>query len=188
MADSCSARNLPERTDGLRHWITCTQVKIHLTTAIRCKLSKQINLKKPQKLDWREIIHYSHGKIISLLKHVCCVSYREWHILESGGNIRVFKHRQPITVQKSTWGSLRMSPWAQRAQEEQQLAEVTGMTKMEEHNSFQIQKCLMALKCYFNGDHMLTFKHNSTALLNMVVFNFSLYFTFFYPTLSKTIK
>lgn len=81
-----------------------------------------------------------------------------------------------------------MSPWAQRAQEEQQLAEVTGMTKMEEHNSFQIQKCLMALKCYFNGDHMLTFKHNSTALLNMVVFNFSLYFTFFYPSLSKTIK
>lgn len=108
--------------------------------------------------------------------------------LESGGNIRVFKHRQLITVQKSTWDSLRMSPWDQGAQEEQLLAKVTGMTKMEEHNSFQIQKCLMALKCYFNGDHMLTFKHNSTALLNMVVFIFLLYFTSFYPTLSKTIK
>lgn len=41
--------NLPERrTDGLRHWITCTQVKTRLTTATRCKLSKQINLKKPR--------------------------------------------------------------------------------------------------------------------------------------------
>lgn len=59
-------------------------------------------------------------------------------------------------------------------------AEVTRMTKMEGHNSFQIQKCLMALKCYFNGDHMLTFKHNSTALLNMVVFIFFIYFVYFF--------
>lgn len=77
-----------------------------------------------------------------------------------------------------------MSLQDQRAQEEQQLAEVTGMTKMEEHNSFQIQKCLMALKCYFNGDHMLTFKHNSTALLNMVVF---IFFTLFYLFLPNPI-
>lgn len=41
--------NLPERrTDGLSHWITRTQVKTHLTTATRCKLSKQINVKKTQ--------------------------------------------------------------------------------------------------------------------------------------------
>lgn len=40
--------NFPERTDGLSHWIIYTQVKTHLTTATRCKLSKQINFKKPK--------------------------------------------------------------------------------------------------------------------------------------------
>lgn len=174
--------HLPEgrRTDVLSCWITYTQGKTDSTTATWSRLSKQINLKNPNQT---EIFHYSQGKII-----VCCDSYRGWHILEeSGGNISVFKHRQVLITQQSTADSLRIfSSQDRRAQE--QSAKVIRMTKMEEHDSFQIQKCLMALKCYFNGDHMLTFKHNSTALLNMVVFIFLFYFTSFCPTLPKTIK
>lgn len=86
-------------------------------------MNKLIEKKKKENHTNPEIVHHSHRKLISLLKHGCCASYKGQHVLEEGGGHRVFKQRRFTAMRNSTAEPLGIfSPWDQRAQEEQRVS------------------------------------------------------------------